>query len=269
MFAIAFLFPDGRFVPRWTRWALVGWAAYLPVRGAPGLRHEPDPDSAVEVVPALVVFGVGVFAAVLRYRKASTPEQLRQTRGLVTAIACWLVVALVSAATPVRALVRQESVAGLAANAVVQLVSYLAVALVPASIAVAVLRYRLYDVDVWVSRTLVYAGLTLVLAAGYGVVAALGVSCGRARRWPGRCSPSPCWPSSCIRCGCGCSEPWTRSSTGAASTPGLCWQTCAAPVNGSSWRGRTNAGACSATCTTVSGRRWPACTSASTRLGHW
>ena len=218
---------------------------------------------------ALVVFGVGVFAAVYRYRKVSTPEQRRQTRGLVTAIACWLVVALVSAATPVRVLVRQESVAGLAANAVVQLVSYLAVALVPASIAVAVLRYRLYDVDVWVSRTLVYAGLTLVLAAGYGVVAALG-----GLLWPGTSLAGPLLAVAVLAV---VLHPLRLRLQRAVDTfrlraqprPRACWQTCAAPVNGSSWRGRTNAGACSATCTTVSGRRWPACTSASTRLGHW
>ena len=37
VFPLAYLFPDGRFVPRWTRWAAVGWAAYLPAarrRGA-------------------------------------------------------------------------------------------------------------------------------------------------------------------------------------------------------------------------------------------
>ena len=46
VFPLAYLFPDGRFVPRWTRWAAVGWAAYLPTLGvAVLLGYESDPDS--------------------------------------------------------------------------------------------------------------------------------------------------------------------------------------------------------------------------------
>ena len=75
VFPIAYLFPDGRFVPRWTRWALLGWAAYLPVLAVlPVFGFEPDPEGAVEVAPLLVLFGVSVFAAVYRYRNVSTQE---------------------------------------------------------------------------------------------------------------------------------------------------------------------------------------------------
>ena len=187
VFPIAYLFPDGRWVPAWTRWAVVGWALYLPVTAMLSLLgREPDPDSALEVVPLLVLFASCVVAAAVRYRRVSTAEQRQQTRGLVTAIACWLAVAVVSAVPPLRDLLRQETTTGLAANGLVQLAGYLAVALVPASIALAVLRYRLYDLDVWVSRTLVYAGLTLVLAALYAAVAALG-----GLVWPGTSLSGP------------------------------------------------------------------------------
>ena len=50
---------------------------------------------------------------------------------------------------------------------------------VPVAVGIAVLRYRLYEIDRLISRTLVYAVLTVVLGLGYGgVVLVLGQSFG-------------------------------------------------------------------------------------------
>ena len=47
------------------------------------------------------------------------------------------------------------------------MIAFGAFALMPVAVAVAILRYRLYDVDRIVSKTLVYASLTLVVGAAY------------------------------------------------------------------------------------------------------
>ena len=113
-----------------------------------------------------MLFGTCVIAAVHRYRRVSTPEQRLQTRGVVAAIVLWFVVALLSVAhAAARACWQRRAGQGLVANAVLVLGSYLVIALLPASIAVAVLRYRLYEVDVWVNRALVYGALTAVVLA--------------------------------------------------------------------------------------------------------
>ena len=174
VFPLAYLFPDGRFVPRWTRWAAVGWAAYLPAVGlAMLLGYESDPDSLVETLPLLVLFGTCVISAVFRYRRVSTGEQRLQTRGVVAALGLWFMLALLTIATPLHGLLEQVSGAGLAANVVIFLGSYLVSVLLPASIAVAVLRYRLYDVEVWVNRVLVYGVLTVTVVGSYALLTGL------------------------------------------------------------------------------------------------
>jgi hypothetical protein len=61
---------------------------------------------------------------------------------------------------------------------------------IPAAVGIAILRYRLYDIDQLISRVVVYASLTAVLALSYAAgVLVLGTLMGRAYS-----SSSP-WPS--------------------------------------------------------------------------
>lgn len=175
VFTAAYLFPDGRFVPPWTRWALAAWPAYLLLLvGLAVLGRESDAESLVETLPLVVLFGTVLYAAAHRYRRHSSPEQRLQTRGVVAALAVWFAVVLISIATPLRTLKTEETGSGLVANGLLQLGGYLAIALLPAAITVAVLRYRLYEVDVWVDRALVYAALTAAVTLSYAGLAALG-----------------------------------------------------------------------------------------------
>jgi hypothetical protein len=165
--------------PRWRWWARL--AAAAPVVTVLTLLVQPDPLAPdwygnplavpalarVLVVPAVagvaVVLGslpVGAWSLVRRYRRARGVER-QQLRWL--ALAGGVLGAL---------LVLVALVAGLVftADGVVLTALALCVALLPLTTGAAILRYRLYDIDRIVSRTLAYTILTVLLGLGYGAV---------------------------------------------------------------------------------------------------
>ncbi len=106
----------------------------------------------------------------------------------------------------------------------------LALTALPLAACVAILRYRLYDIDVIVDRTVVYGTVTGLLAAAYGLTTVvLGTSARRAgpvgsprrRRWS--------WRSRSGRCATGCRTSWTGASTAPATRRCGGWPTSSRP----------------------------------------
>jgi hypothetical protein len=169
---IPLLFPTG--APPSGRWRPFGWAALTVAVGftasswiRPGaLENYTSVDNpfgvaeAANTVQAILsaFLGICAIAAVaslaLRFRRSEGVE--RQQIKWVWAAGAVLVATFVASAL-------LEDVAQTPAQ-VVQLIGLLAV---PAAVAVAVLRYRLYDIAVVVNRTLVYGSLTVSLAVVY------------------------------------------------------------------------------------------------------
>ena len=164
LISLFFLFPDGRFVPRWTRWATIVVVAGV-IAGEIVLSSVDF--GAIRGVAIVVGVVVGVAAQVHRYRRVSEAAERQQTKwvvvGLIGAIGIMLVWAFVAVAFPPEEPSKARVYALLVAEPVILLLLFF----LPVSLAVSILRYRLWDIDLIVSRTLVYATLTATLAAVY------------------------------------------------------------------------------------------------------
>jgi tRNA A-37 threonylcarbamoyl transferase component Bud32 len=168
---VAFLFPDGRFVPRWTAvlaiivggWMLVAMpfptASFSPERLPPWLLF-------------LLVLGCGgaaVYAQIYRYIFVSSPTQRQQTKwvlfGLVVVIVGFLGDAMLpTVLVPLQQPGPVRAVYSLLIGPAFRLLMLAG----PVAIGVSILRYRLWDIDFIINRSLVYGSLTLLLVALFG-----------------------------------------------------------------------------------------------------
>lgn len=163
-----YIFPDGRFIPRVTRLlplAFIGWAIlWLCFPFANPFNWQ--------IAPALLaflgLFASGAFAQVYRYKFAATRVQRLQTRWVVFAFILATLGILIFAAplalipatqtpSPARVLYHMLGIPFFAA----------CLLLIPLALVFAILRYRLFDIDVLIRRTLIYGLATGVLLTVY------------------------------------------------------------------------------------------------------
>jgi hypothetical protein len=164
---LLFVFPDGRFVPRWTR--LLG-AAAIPAAVLVDLSQELS--KARLGLTALIwslFWGVGLAAQIYRYRHVSGPVQRQQTKWVALAFGLIVLFLLLGVVIPFVVL---DAASGWFVWALPALAALFP--LLPASVGVAILRHHLYDIDRLLSRTLTYGLLTVVLGLVYAAVVILG-----------------------------------------------------------------------------------------------
>ena len=169
------LFPDGH--PPSPRWRPAIWATFAaagmmiigswldPNPNSQATYHNPTATQATKGLASVFEVGavaVGIITAVvclaglvMRFRR-SVAEQRQQMKWFAYAGTATLV------------LLPGNTV--LATTPVLQIVGYLDVILLPAAIGLAILKYRLYDIDVVISRTIVYGGLAAFITAVYVLV---------------------------------------------------------------------------------------------------
>jgi MFS family permease len=185
---VLLLFPDGHLLsPRW-RW--VAWCAGAGIAGgfittgltAGPLEDQPTVDNPFGIDTPLLAPLTGLSVLLLAIgmvgSAASAVIRFRRSHGERRQQMKWLALAgtVVAVTIPVSVLGADS----LWSPAVTNIACMVAVMGLPIAAGIAILRHRLYDIDVVINRTLVYGGLTATLGATYLVLVLLiGLAVGR------------------------------------------------------------------------------------------
>ena len=164
-----YCFPDGSFVPRWTRWTammLVGYQCFSFF-----FLHSPlfTPEqqvlwfwTAIDYLFALSF----AYSLIYRYQRVSDGAQRQQIKWVVASGVFYVLIMLLDPRPFV-------GLFGVLRNLVWLPFAYLTGPLIALSIAFSILRYRLWDIDIIINRALVYGVLTALVIGIYVLVVGL------------------------------------------------------------------------------------------------
>ncbi len=159
-----YLFPDGRFVPRWTRILTIAWVAWIVISPfTPFVVADFAGASALwfgVLIPGGM--GIGILAQVYRYRRVSSRVERQQTRWVLFGFGIVAVGFALYSLLPL--LIPSIAAPGLARVLYLTfsetLFLVLPFCLFALCIGIAVLRYQLWNIDQLINRTLVYGTLS-------------------------------------------------------------------------------------------------------------
>ncbi|GAB4400408.1 MAG: hypothetical protein OHK0052_24030 [Anaerolineales bacterium] len=165
---VFFIFPDGKITPRWGRYPLGVWLT-LRAFDATDL-FQPAWSRSIWLLTFFL--GVGVYAHFWRRKHTASAVQRQQIRWVTYG----MVVATLAAGTLFPISVSPTALAPVYAGdlfvslmiTLITMALFVALSLIPITIGVSALRYRLWDVDYVINRSLVYGALTVLLMGLFG-----------------------------------------------------------------------------------------------------
>jgi hypothetical protein len=160
-------FPNGRLVPGWTKWLVMGSILITLL-----VLIRPDEDWLTFSTPFTFIVSVflgvilisAMYAQIYRYRNILTPTEKVQVKWAVIGLLIWF---LFMAGSFVPWFLTQNMSFGLPLPWWVPFASigwWLSLMILPLFLTIAILRYHLFDIDFIIHRTLVYGALTVTLA---------------------------------------------------------------------------------------------------------
>jgi hypothetical protein len=188
---LLYLFPTGRFIPKWTGWMALSWGLLMltAIFFPENKLSFPSWPTAIQISVLLTWIGAGVYAQIYRYRNVSRPTQQQQAKwamfgllasavGPFTYFLPFVILPAIGGPAIPNILYQRVGASFFAFSLFFRLTGStlftLILLLFPLSFAVAILRYRLWDIDVIINRALVYGILTgLLIVIFFGGVTIL------------------------------------------------------------------------------------------------
>ena len=171
LFVLVFLlFPTGQFVPSFTRWiAVVCLAALALYTFFPNNPFTQNPDALLlSYFVSLAALATLALVQFYRYRRVSSPLQRQQTKWVVFGLAVPCSVLVGGYVLTLFPALGDTSVpSGASYQLALTTIIACTLLLIPLSFGFAMLRSRLWDIDVLINRTLVYGALTVSLTGVY------------------------------------------------------------------------------------------------------
>lgn len=160
------IFPNGRIIPRWMLTVMMARAAFVT-----WWYFVPQLDVVLGGPMFLVATGLSIIAQVYRYRHVSHAVERHQTKWVVFGLASiYVVTALLVTTSVLFPVVKARTGTGLLYALGSTTLIALTFTLIPISIGVAVLRYKLWNIDIILARTIVYGALTASVAGLYVLI---------------------------------------------------------------------------------------------------
>ncbi len=161
------IFPDGRYVPRWAVWLprlFLAWFAtwfFWPQLGPLNM-----PDALINII--VITWMVAALAMqVYRYLRVSNAVERQQTKWVAYSLLVLMGLETVGTLSALLAPEWDPVISRPLLGVLLKLFSDFIWLIFPLSIAIAILRYRLWEIDRLINKTLVYSILTLVLGGIY------------------------------------------------------------------------------------------------------
>ena len=168
-----YLYPDSRYAPYWMRWvALVSMIVYFPATyvafvapfmGLPGALPEAQ---SVGVVAILLFVISAIYSQVTRYRSADSVQK-QQYKLALFGLAATVISSTFYMLIVVTGIFTDGQTPGLFLALFGKIGQTLISFIMPVALGMAILRYRLWDIDLVIRRTLQYGVLTALLATVY------------------------------------------------------------------------------------------------------
>jgi tRNA A-37 threonylcarbamoyl transferase component Bud32 len=171
-----YLFPDGKIQKRWMLYVTGIWFVWIMVsvfwHAFPLNIFERGGNATLRyLLSLLAVLSTGIYAQVYRYKNTDKPIKRQQLKWIVFGVAVGIFTGIgVNLFLTFFQLTNPSAGTYLIVDMVTQTLSVVAQFTVPVAVVFSILKYRLYDIELVINRSLVYGSLTVILAAIFGVV---------------------------------------------------------------------------------------------------